>query len=165
MENLRISNTLEEELKNVDIEVGKRLRFRRTMLGMSQDQLGTATGVSFQQIQKYEKGSNRVGASRLFEFAKVLSVDVNYFFTELFTKSHVDSANENGISLSFEENLKPFNYDNQPEISSKEVMSLVKAYSQIKESKVRKKVLALVQSLSKDNEDLISEEAEDETVA
>ncbi|MBN9542983.1 MAG: helix-turn-helix transcriptional regulator [Alphaproteobacteria bacterium] len=140
----------EEELKSIDIEVGKKLRFRRTMLGLSQDQLGSATGVSFQQIQKYEKGSNRIGASRLFEFAKVLNVDVNYFFSNMFSQDHVKSANQNGASLAFNEENRGFKYDFEDDVSTKEVMALVKSYSQIKESKIRKKVLALVQSLSKE---------------
>src|SRR3954471_2732243 len=67
----------------VDVHVGARMRQRRTLLGMSQEKLGTAVGLTFQQIQKYERGSNRIGSSRLFEFAKVLDVPVNYFFDEM----------------------------------------------------------------------------------
>ena len=59
------------------------MRQRRTLLGMSQEKLGTAVGLTFQQIQKYERGSNRIGSSRLFEFAKVLDVPVSYFFDEM----------------------------------------------------------------------------------
>src|SRR6185369_2529188 len=64
----------------VDVHVGSRVRLRRTLLGMSQEKLGTAIGLTFQQIQKYERGSNRIGSSRLYEFAKVLDVPVSYFF-------------------------------------------------------------------------------------
>src|SRR5712671_7409467 len=67
----------------VDIHVGARMRQRRTLLGMSQTKLGDAVGLTFQQIQKYERGSNRVSSSRLFEFAKVLDVPVSYFFDEM----------------------------------------------------------------------------------
>src|SRR5882762_7396194 len=67
----------------VDVHVGARMRQRRTLLGMSQEKLGTAVGLTFQQIQKYERGSNRIGSSRLFEFAKVLDVPVSYFFDEM----------------------------------------------------------------------------------
>ena len=59
------------------------MRQRRTLLGMSQEKLGTAVGLTFQQIQKYERGSNRIGSSRLYEFAKVLDVPVSYFFDEM----------------------------------------------------------------------------------
>ena len=71
----------------VDVHVGRRLRQRRTLLGMSQTKLGEAVGLTFQQIQKYERGSNRMGSSRLFEFAKVLDVPVPYFFDEMPTNA------------------------------------------------------------------------------
>src|ERR1700735_528426 len=67
----------------VDVHVGKRLRLRRTILGLSQEAIGNAIGVTFQQVQKYERGVNRMGASRLFEFSKILSVPVSYFFEEM----------------------------------------------------------------------------------
>src|SRR5260221_10865872 len=67
----------------VDIHVGQRMRQRRTLLGMSQTAVATAVGLTFQQIQKYERGSNRISSSRLFEFAKVLDVPVSYFFDEM----------------------------------------------------------------------------------
>jgi transcriptional regulator with XRE-family HTH domain len=68
---------------NVDVHVGARMRQRRSLLGMSQTKVGDAVGLTFQQIQKYERGSNRIGSSRLFEFAKVLDVPVSYFFDEM----------------------------------------------------------------------------------
>ena len=67
----------------VDAHVGIRMRQRRTLLGMSQTRLGDAVGLTFQQVQKYERGANRVGSSRLFEFAKALDVPVSYFFDEM----------------------------------------------------------------------------------
>jgi DNA-binding XRE family transcriptional regulator len=67
----------------VDVHVGARMRQRRALLGMNQTAVGNAVGVTFQQIQKYERGSNRIGSSRLFEFAKVLEVPVSYFFDEM----------------------------------------------------------------------------------
>ena len=63
----------------VDIHVGGRIRLRRTLLGMSQEKLGKAIGLTFQQVQKYERGTNRVGSSRLFQLAKVLNVPVSFF--------------------------------------------------------------------------------------
>src|SRR5258708_23755034 len=67
----------------VDVHVGARMRQRRTLLGMSQSKVGDAVALTFQQIQKYERGSNRIGSSRLFEFPKVLDVPVSYFFGEM----------------------------------------------------------------------------------
>ena len=67
----------------VDVHVGRRMRQRRTLLAMSQSKVGEAVGLTFQQIQKYERGSNRIGSSRLYEFAKVLDVPVSYFFDEM----------------------------------------------------------------------------------
>jgi transcriptional regulator with XRE-family HTH domain len=67
----------------IDIHVGGRIRLRRTLLGMSQEKLGDALGLSFQQVQKYERGANRVGSSRLFDMARVLDVTVSYFFDEM----------------------------------------------------------------------------------
>jgi len=67
----------------VDRHVGNRMRMRRLLIGMSQEKLGELLGITFQQVQKYEKGSNRVSASRLYHVAKVLSVPVQYFFDEL----------------------------------------------------------------------------------
>jgi hypothetical protein len=67
----------------LSIRVGTRMRQRRTLLGMSQSKVGEAFGLTFQQIQKYERGANRIGSSRLYEFAKVLDVPVSYFFDEM----------------------------------------------------------------------------------
>ncbi|MFP6756792.1 MAG: helix-turn-helix transcriptional regulator, partial [Alphaproteobacteria bacterium] len=67
----------------VDIHVGSRIRLRRTLLGMSQEKLGKAIGLTFQQVQKYERGTNRVGSSRLFQLAKILDVPVSFFFDDM----------------------------------------------------------------------------------
>src|ERR1700761_7660569 len=67
----------------IDIHVGARLRLRRNLIGMSQEQLGKASGLTFQQIQKYEHGTNRMGASRLHQFARLLNIPVSWFFDEL----------------------------------------------------------------------------------
>jgi transcriptional regulator with XRE-family HTH domain len=67
----------------IDVHVGSRVRLRRTLLGMSQEKLGEAIGLTFQQVQKYERGSNRIGASRLFDLARVLDVPVGFFFDDM----------------------------------------------------------------------------------
>ena len=67
----------------IDVHVGSRIRLRRTLLGMSQERLGEALGLTFQQVQKYERGVNRVGASRLFDLARVLDVAISFFFVDM----------------------------------------------------------------------------------
>src|SRR4051794_34996027 len=67
----------------IDVHVGARVRLRRTLLGMSQERLGEALGLTFQQVQKYERGTNRIGASRLFDLSRVLEVPVSFFFEEM----------------------------------------------------------------------------------
>src|SRR5216684_737109 len=67
----------------IDVHVGSRIRLRRTLLGLSQERLGDALGLTFQQVQKYERGANRVGASRLFDLSRVLDVPISYFFDEM----------------------------------------------------------------------------------
>src|ERR671924_1655073 len=67
----------------IDVHVGSRIRLRRTLLGMSQQKLGEAIGLTFQQVQKYERGANRVGSSRLYDLSRVLDVPVSYFFEDM----------------------------------------------------------------------------------
>src|SRR3954468_9912069 len=67
----------------IDVHVGGRVRLRRTLLGMSQEKLGEALGLTFQQVQKYERGVNRIGASRLFDLARVLDVPIGFFFDDM----------------------------------------------------------------------------------
>ena len=67
----------------IDVHVGGRVRLRRTLLGMSQEKLGEALGLTFQQVQKYERGVNRIGASRLFDIARVLDVPIGFFFDDM----------------------------------------------------------------------------------
>lgn len=75
-----MNNKLSSTPSPVDVYVGSRIRLRRTLLGMSQERLGTALGLTFQQVQKYERGANRVGASRLYDLARVLDVPIAFFF-------------------------------------------------------------------------------------
>src|SRR5512134_3751494 len=78
----------------VDIHVGSRVRLRRTLLGLSQEKLGEAVGLTFQQIQKYERGANRIGASRLFEFSRILDVPVSFFFDDMDDRARVAQGDE-----------------------------------------------------------------------
>ncbi len=124
----------------VDMHVGTRLRLRRKMLGMSQDELGRAVGVTFQQVQKYERGTNRIGSSRLYDFARVLSVPVGFFFEEF---------SADGVADGFGDEPESKNSHNptREELESKETISLVQAYYRIPDPAVRAKVLGLIKSL------------------
>lgn len=140
--------TLEERLNTstynpMDVYIGSRLRLRRTLLGISQDQLAEEMNVSFQQIQKYEKGINRIGAGRLWELAKLLSVPVNYFYENL------EKTLEN-LNLEIKAPLNPGFCDAADNSFSEEeeVSQLVKYYIQIKDPTVKQTVLNLVKSLS-----------------
>jgi transcriptional regulator with XRE-family HTH domain len=121
----------------VDIHVGKRLRSRRTILGLSQEDIGDSVGITFQQVQKYERGLNRIGSSRLYEFACILGVGVSYFFEDL------DEKNKKANSLSDGDFL--FEHE---KFNNKELMALVKAYQGINDPNLRKKVLSLVKAIA-----------------
>jgi transcriptional regulator with XRE-family HTH domain len=115
---------------DIDLHVGKRLRRRRRLLGLTQQQLAESVGIRFQQIQKYECGANRVSASRLFELAESLDVPVQYFYEGL---SHRDeAANEGALAADV--------------LSQKETVDLIRAYYRLGE-RPRKRLLELAKSL------------------
>ncbi|MEM1044763.1 MAG: helix-turn-helix transcriptional regulator [Pseudomonadota bacterium] len=122
----------------IDVHVGSRVRLRRMMLGMSQEKLGEHLGITFQQIQKYEKGTNRIGASRLQHIATVLKVPVSFFFE--------DAPGTPDETVGFEE-TKPTSYV-VDFLSSSEGLSLNKAFVRIREPKVRKRIVDLVRTLA-----------------
>ncbi len=124
-----------------DVHVGKRLRLRRTILGLSQEAIGNAIGVTFQQVQKYERGVNRMGSSRLYDFSKILSVPVSYFFEEM-EKSTAQPANA-GVS----EDAPAFEHE---KMSSRETLEMMRAYYRITDAHVRKRVFELIKSLAED---------------
>ncbi len=130
----------------VDIHVGSRLRQRRSLLGMSQNTVGTAVGLSFQQIQKYERGSNRVGSSRLFEFAKVLDVPVSYFFDEMPSNALAGRPMSGRGRKDFGEAATPFEQEKDP-LAKRETIELVRAYYKIHESRVRKRIFEMVKTV------------------
>ncbi len=121
----------------VDVHVGSRLRLRRTSLGMSQEKLGEHLGITFQQIQKYEKGTNRIGASRLQNISAVLSTPVSFFFDGL------DSQSSGLTELN--EPSSDFVHDAP---HSAEMLQLTRAFQRIADPKVRRRVLDLVRALS-----------------
>ncbi|WP_342640715.1 helix-turn-helix domain-containing protein [Rhodoligotrophos ferricapiens] len=125
----------------IDVHVGSRVRMRRMLIGMSQEKLGEQLGLTFQQVQKYEKGSNRVSASRLFQMGRILGVNVQYFFEEL-PHSSVNASVEQGFAESAGE---PIIMDF---LTSSEGLQLNKAFTQIKDPSVRRKVVELVRTLA-----------------
>jgi transcriptional regulator with XRE-family HTH domain len=130
----------------VDTHVGARMRQRRTLLGMSQTKLGDAVGLTFQQVQKYERGSNRVSSSRLFEFAKVLDVPVAYFFDEMPANALSGRPMSGRGRKGFGEAGTPFEQDKDPLIK-RETLELVRAYYKIREARVRKRIFELVKAV------------------
>jgi transcriptional regulator with XRE-family HTH domain len=125
----------------VDGQVGNRVRLRRMLIGMSQERLGELLGLTFQQVQKYEKGVNRIGAGRLFEVSRILGVPIDYFYegvTANMTSGQGFGENEPPPVMEF--------------MSSGEGLQLSLAFMRIKEPKVRKRVLDLVKSLAEEKE-------------
>ena len=129
----------------IDIHVGSRIRLRRTLLGMSQERLGESLGLTFQQVQKYERGVNRVGASRLFDLSRVLDVPISFFFDDM----PESLANTFGGGLGrrangFNEPSEGFADDT---LSRRETLELVRAYYRITDAAVRKRVFELIKSM------------------
>jgi transcriptional regulator with XRE-family HTH domain len=124
----------------VDAHVGSRVRLRRMLLGMSQERLGESMGLTFQQVQKYEKGVNRIGASRLFQISRILDVPVQFFFEEA---PHIgDGSPARGMAgADSEAFILEF-------LNSREGLELNRAFVKISNGKVRKSVVDLVRALS-----------------
>jgi transcriptional regulator with XRE-family HTH domain len=133
----------------VDIHVGSRVRLRRTLLGLSQEKLGEAVGLTFQQIQKYERGANRIGASRLFEFSRILDVPVSFFFDDMAERLKVGEG-QGAIALA-DQPQSPLEPD---PLTRRETLELVRAYYRIVDPQVRKRLFELAKSLG------VSEDAE-----
>jgi transcriptional regulator with XRE-family HTH domain len=129
----------------IDIHVGTRIRLRRTLLGMSQERLGEALGLTFQQVQKYERGVNRVGASRLFDLSRVLDVPISFFFDDLpesLAGTYGSHLNRRGTG--FSEMHDGFTDD---ALNRRETLELVRAYYRITDPAVRKRVFDLIKSM------------------
>lgn len=128
----------------IDVHVGSRVRLRRTLLGMSQERLGEAIGLTFQQVQKYERGANRVGASRLYDLSQVLDVPVSYFFEEM--NPAVTSAAEARRAQALEEAPSPA-YEADP-MMRRETLELVRAYYRIADPQVRRRLFDLTKAIA-----------------
>jgi transcriptional regulator with XRE-family HTH domain len=129
----------------IDVHVGSRVRFRRMLLGMSQEKLGEKLGLTFQQVQKYEKGINRIGASRLFDLAQVLGVSVQFFYEE--------APSQEGHSFppqGFAEN--PDEHSIVEFLRSRDGLELNRAFVRISDVKARRAIVDLVRSLANDSQ-------------
>ncbi len=128
----------------IDIHVGKRLRERRTMLGMSQQELGRLIGVTFQQLQKNERGTNRLSASRIFECARVLDVPIGYFFEEMpadvssYGRKHMQGVAEGPTPV----------YELDP-MAKRETIELVRVYYDIVDRRLRQQMVGTMRALAR----------------
>ncbi len=130
----------------IDIHVGARVRLRRTLLGMSQEKLGQALGLTFQQVQKYERGTNRIGASRLHDLARVLGVPVAFFFEDLNVTGEAPSGDTTAKAKGISEAAEIF-YGNEP-IMRRETLELVRAYLRIADPQLRRRVFELAKAIA-----------------
>ena len=126
----------------IDVHVGSRVRLRRKLLDMTQEKLGAAIGLSFQQVQKYERGSNRIGASRLFDLARVLDVPVGFFFDDMSDDVAACSPRQSKGTASEAVVGGP-----DPMVM-RETLDLVPAYYKIHDASVRKRLLAFIKALA-----------------
>jgi transcriptional regulator with XRE-family HTH domain len=129
----------------VDMHVGARLRLRRTLLGISQEKLGEAVGLTFQQIQKYERGANRVGASRLYEFSRVLDVPVSFFFDDMNEKTRATRGRRIDPKSLMDGDQTELESD---PLARRETLELVRAYYKIEDPKIRKRLFELTKTLA-----------------
>ena len=124
----------------VDVHVGGRVRLRRTLSGMSQEQLGDALGLTFQQVQKYERGVNRIGSSRLFHLSQILDVPVSFFFDDI---PPLDPDALPGLGKQKQEEFKP------DPLVKRETLELVRAYYKITDPGARKRLFELTKAIAK----------------
>ncbi len=127
----------------VDAHVGSRVRTRRTLMGLSQEKLGDALGLTFQQVQKYERGANRIGASRLFQLSLILDVPVSFFFEDMVEP---EAGTPQGIAIGLAEGADSFDHD---PMAKRETLELVRSYYRITDEKLRRRVFELVKALGK----------------
>ena len=130
----------------VDIHVGSRVCVRRTLLGLSQTQLGESLGITFQQLQKNEKGTNRIGSSRLYELSRILDVPVQFFFDEMAD----DILGAPGSGAAHDSRRMKAPHDRDP-LTKRETLELVRAFYRIKNPEVRDRFRSLVKNIAQPN--------------
>jgi transcriptional regulator with XRE-family HTH domain len=128
----------------IDVHVGGRVRLRRTLLGMSQEKLGDALGLTFQQVQKYERGVNRIGASRLFDLSRVLDVPIGFFFDDM---PDALGGTQGAARRSYGLAEQQEGFDDET-LHRRETLELVRAYYRISDPSIRKRVFELIKSLT-----------------
>jgi len=128
----------------IDKHVGSRVRMRRVLVGMSQERLGEALGLTFQQVQKYEKGTNRIGASRLQQISKVLGMPVEFFFEGSPQSDGEVAGFRDGADTTYVSDF----------LATNEGVQLNRAFLRIRDGRVRRKVVDLVSALAGDAEDV-----------
>ncbi len=134
----------------IDVHVGLKMRNRRIILGLSQGMLGSLLGLTFQQIQKYEKGLNRIGASRLFDIGQVLNVPIEYFFEDL-PKSAGEASPRNIVNIPVNTLAETKKLYNDNPMNKRETLELVRAYYNIPDHALAVKILDLLKTLGPDN--------------
>lgn len=127
----------------VDVHVGSRLRVRRTLLGISQEKLAHAIGLTFQQIQKYERGLNRISAGRLYQFSRILDIPISYFYDNMATET---SGSGPGMSDTKQDGFQVD--DTKDFMDKKETINLLRAYYSIEDENIRKDMLRFIKSMA-----------------
>ena len=136
----------EPRATSIDAHVGSRIRLRRTLLGMSQERLGDALGVTFQQVQKYERGVNRVGASRLYDLSRVFGVPVGFFYDDMpQAEGAFPSGPVQGQRSGFADALDGFGDDTS---NRREIQDLLRAYNRIADPARRRQAIEMVRALA-----------------
>jgi transcriptional regulator with XRE-family HTH domain len=131
----------------IDVHVGKRLRLRRTLLGMSQERLGEMLHLTFQQVQKYERGVNRIGSSRLYELGQILDVPVSFFFDDMASDGSSAKSRKLGTGLAEESGSFDCSHKHNLPLESRETLELIRAYYRINDAQVRKRLFELAKAL------------------
>lgn len=132
----------------IDVHVGERLRQRRTLLGLTQVRIAELTGLTFQQIQKYERGANRISSSRLYDLARVLDVSIPYFFEGMSSETQKQSPGrlQGAVPAPVEES-------GGDDMMRRETLELVRAYFKIRDRKIRRQIVDLARALARTAED------------
>ena len=128
----------------VDVHVGARVRLRRTLLGLSQEKLGESVGLTFQQIQKYERGANRIGASRLFELSQILDVPISFFFDDLSDELKTHAGRFARGLHDHEQDIVEID-----PLARRDTLELVRAYYKIADPSVRKRLFEMTKALGR----------------
>ena len=126
---------------SVDVHVGQRLRVRRSLMGMSQEKLADSIGLTFQQIQKYERGVNRISAGRLFQFSKILDIPVSYFYDQI-------GGSKGQIAVGLSDNEQESFGGEDDIMQRKETIDLVRSYYSIDDPSKRKEILRFIKAMT-----------------